>query len=162
MTTRKIGLGGSCHWCTEAIFQSLRGVERVDQGWLSADEAAEFSEGIVVYYNPAQIALIDLIRVHVHTHSSTSRHSLRARYRSAVYVFEESQYDQAREALDELQKDFEKPLITEVLHYRAFRSSEEAFKNYYLQNPEKPFCKSYIDPKLKLLTERFSKLVKPQ
>ena len=81
-----IGFGGSCHWCTEAIFQSLIGVETVQQGWISSKPPNEtLSEAVLVSFNPNQISIEILIEVHLLTHSCTSEHSMRGKYRSAVY-----------------------------------------------------------------------------
>ena len=83
----KIGFGGGCHWCTEAVFQFLKGVTKVDQGWISSKEPnAYFSEAILLEYNPQLISLETLVSIHLHTHSSTANHSMRVKYRSAVYL----------------------------------------------------------------------------
>jgi len=74
--TKKIGFGGGCHWCTEAYFQSLKGVEEVEQGWISAVTPNEaFSEAVIVHYDEHVIALNILISIHLHTHASTKNHS---------------------------------------------------------------------------------------
>ena len=87
MNTQKIALGGGCHWCTEAVFQSLIGVERVEQGYVaSTGNNNSFSEAVIVHFNTERISLKTLIEIHLHTHKSTSNHSLRERYRSAVYL----------------------------------------------------------------------------
>ena len=155
MSTQKIGFGGSCHWCTEAVFQSLKGVEKVEQGWISAKEAEAFHEAVIVHFNEQVIPLAILIEVHLRTHNSTSDHSMRRKYRSAVYTFSEKQRKQADQILTDLQTNFSKPLITRTYSFKKFRTSAATFQNYYLKNPDKPFCKSYIDPKLKLLLDRF-------
>lgn len=159
MGISKIGLGGSCHWCTEAIFQSLRGVSRVQQGWISAEEAVDFHEAVIVHFDEDVISLEVLIEVHLHTHNSTSDHSMRKKYRSAVYTFTADQKKEADKILEVLQADFAEPLVTRSYTYKSFRSSEESFRNYYLKNPDRPFCKSYIDPKLKLVFDKFKKYV---
>ncbi len=156
----KIGLGGGCHWCTEAVFQSLRGVAKVEQGFIaSTDKNNTFSEAVIVHFDPTSISLKDLIEIHLHTHESTSDHSMRQKYRSAVYVFSEGQRQEVKEILTRLQSDFESPLITQVLPFDAFKPSEVQFADYYYKNPQKPFCRSYIQPKLKMLLERFSDAV---
>ncbi len=155
----KLGFGGSCHWCTEAIFQSLQGVIEVEQGWISSLEEEDFHEGVIVHYDPGKISAEVLIEIHLHTHSSTSSHALRRNYRSAIYTFDQDQKAWANKVLEDLQKDFKDPLITRAYLFRAFQTSEEAFLNYYKSNPNKPFCKSYIDPKLKFLKTRYSKFM---
>ncbi|MGI9546144.1 MAG: peptide-methionine (S)-S-oxide reductase [Flavobacteriaceae bacterium] len=156
MKTERIGFGGSCHWCTEAVFQSLIGVKSVDQGWISALEEKDYSEAVIVHYNTSSIPLEVLIDIHLRTHNSTSNHSMRSRYRSAIYTFSQRQKVEANNILEKLQAEFKEPLITEALSFKEFRTSDTAFQNYYRQNPNRPFCKSYIDPKLKLIIERFS------
>lgn len=153
----KIGLGGSCHWCTEAIFQSLKGVLHVRQGWIASDDnQTRFSEAVVVEFDPAQISLKTLIEIHLHTHSCTSDHSMRSKYRSAVYAFTEEQHSFASQAIEKLQADFDQSIITEVIPFGAFELNDEKYLDYYAKNPDKPFCKTFIDPKLKILLARFS------
>lgn len=153
----KIGLGGSCHWCTEAIFQSLKGVTSVRQGWISSeDSSAGFSEAVIVEFNPALIPLETLIEIHLHTHSCTAEHSMRSKYRSAVYTFREEQVTLAKQAIEQLRIDFEQPIITKVIPFQHFRLNSEKYLDYYYNDPDKPFCKTFIDPKLKILLNRFS------
>ncbi len=88
----KIGFGGGCHWCTEAVFQSLKGVEKVEQGWIASEgEASTLSEAVIVHFDTSQISLVLLIEIHLLTHESTSEHSMRKKYRSAIYYFDVEQ-----------------------------------------------------------------------
>ena len=62
--TTKIALGGGCHWCTEAVFQSLIGVHKVEQGFVaSTDENTSFSEAVIVHFSPEAISLQTLIEI---------------------------------------------------------------------------------------------------
>jgi peptide-methionine (S)-S-oxide reductase len=152
-----IGFGGSCHWCTEAIFLSLKGVMDVHQGWIAADGInAYFSEAVLLTYDPAVISLDTLIAVHLNTHSCTSNHSMRTKYRSAVYTSNEEQKRIALAAIQLLQAEFGEQIITEVLPCKEFKLNTEDFLNYYYSNPEKPFCENIVNPKLRLLMEQFS------
>ncbi|WP_309597677.1 peptide-methionine (S)-S-oxide reductase [Flavobacterium oreochromis] len=118
MNLEKIGFGGSCHWCTEAIFQSLKGVEKVKQGWIrSKNQNQNFSEAIVLYYDPKLISLPLLIEIHLHTHSCTSNHSMREKYRSAIYYFNKNDKEYALNTIKQLQKDFQDKIITQVLPF---------------------------------------------
>ncbi|RMA64399.1 peptide-methionine (S)-S-oxide reductase [Ulvibacter antarcticus] len=156
----KIGLGGGCHWCTEAVFQSLKGVEDVEQGYVSSsEENTAFSEAVIVHFNSEVISLQTLVEVHLHTHNSTSYHSMRTKYRSAVYYFSEVQQKEVVKILIELLPNFEEQLITETLPFVEFKASRPEITNYYFKDPEKPFCKNFIDPKLQLLLQNFSKVV---
>ncbi|KDM91164.1 peptide-methionine (S)-S-oxide reductase [Photobacterium galatheae] len=154
-----IGLGGSCHWCTEAIFRSLKGVREVEQGWLSAQGLDGMSEGILVRFDPAGIDLYTLIQIHLHTHSCTSNHSLRHRYRSAVYAFSPEQQRASQICLKALQSEFEHPVLTEALRFDAFEPSRQALQDYFYRNPQRPFCQVRISPKLSFLLKQFGAYV---
>lgn len=159
--TTKIGFGGGCHWCTEAVFQALRGVERVEQGFIASEPPDDtLSEAVIVHFDANVIDLATLIEIHLRTHSSMSDHKMRGKYRSAVYVFEDVQAARAQASLDKLQGQFENPLVTRVLSFAKFRESDERSQNYFEKNANGPFCKNYIDPKLKLLRTRFPKNLK--
>jgi peptide-methionine (S)-S-oxide reductase len=157
MELTKIAFGGGCHWCTEAVFQILIGVEKVEQGWVSStEENSTFSEAVIVHFNSKNIDLKTLIEIHLLTHKSISNHSMRNKYRSAIYYFSHQQNKESLKIIDELQQNFEDKIITQIIEFKGFKPSTEEFQNYYQSNPEKPFCKNYINPKLKLLTQKFS------
>jgi peptide-methionine (S)-S-oxide reductase len=156
-----IGMGGSCHWCTEAIFLSLRGVTQVRQGWIAAmTNADRFSEGVMIDFDPGIIPLETLVAVHLSTHSCTSRHPLREKYRSAIYTTDPAQATAAIGAIEQLQKDYDRPIITEVLAFEDFRLNDAHFLNYYYSDVEKPFCQTYIRPKIAQLMRQFSRELK--
>jgi peptide-methionine (S)-S-oxide reductase len=159
----RIGFGGGCHWCTEAVFASLRGVTHVAQGFIRADAPDDaFSEAVVLTFQPEEISLGSLIEIHVRTHSSTSNHAMRRKYRSAVYAMDEAQAEAARRILTELGTGFDAPLVTRVLPFRAFRASDERFQRYAEKNAGGPFCTTYIDPKLALLRKEFCVFLRPE
>ncbi|MEO7214503.1 MAG: peptide-methionine (S)-S-oxide reductase [Mucilaginibacter sp.] len=159
----RIGFGGSCHWCTEAIFQSLKGVYDVEQGWIASEgEESGFSEAVIVTYDPATITLETLIAVHLHTHSCTSEHSMRSKYRSAVYTLDDNQVPLVKEAIGKLQVDFDLPIITQIIPFKAFKVNQEQYLNYYYSDPEKLFCQNVVKPKLRLLLDRFGKVITEQ
>ena len=156
----QIGFGGGCHWCTEAVFLSLAGVEKVAQGWIaSAPPNDAFSEAVVVSYDSSIISLQDLIGVHLHTHASTSLHGMRAKYRSAVYWFHEADETKIKLTIEKSEAGFEQRIITQVLPFVSFKASLPEHWNYYYSNPEKPFCTVYINPKLQMLKNKYPKLM---
>ena len=152
----RIGFGGGCHWCTEAVFDSLCGVSHVEQGFIKSNAPHDsFSEAVIVSFDPNLIGLSVLTDIHLRTHASGSNHSMRGKYRSAVYVKGAAQHREAQMVLKELSTVFETPRITQVLKHVAFKPSEDRFQNYYKTGPDRPFCKTYIDPKLTQLRERY-------
>ncbi len=153
---QKIGFGGSCHWCTEAVFQAVVGVEKVEQGWISpSDNLESFSEAVLVYFDPAVVSVSTLVAIHLYSHSSTASHSMRSKYRSAVYVFDEVQEGKVRQALTAIEQELGRTVITQVLTFGAFKLNSAEFLDYYARDPDRPFCKTYIEPKLKALVSRF-------
>ena len=103
----KIGFGGGCHWCTEAVFQYIKGVEKVEQGWIASEgEDIAFAEAVIVHFNPVQIPLKRLVEIHLHTHKSTSNHSMRKKYRSGVYTFSKGQEQLAKKIIEDLPEQY--------------------------------------------------------
>ena len=149
-TLSKIGLGGGCHWCTEGVFVHLRGVERVEQGWISSSDpaAAAFSEAVIVYYDPVVVSLQQLIEVHLQTHAATVKHGLRHRYRSAVYYFDTAERADVVATLTTVASQYREEVITQALPFGEFKPSLLEHQDYYRSDPERPFCVRYIQPKL--------------
>ena len=157
---RKIGFGGGCHWCTEAVFMALKGVAKVEQGFISSEgDIDNLSEAVIVNYIAEVIELKDLVAIHLDTHQSTQNHSLRHKYRSALYYFMKEDEEFLKLIMNEFRKELSTPIITSILPFGQFKSSEEKFHNYYFSDIEKPFCKTHISPKIQLLKERYRKHV---
>jgi len=154
----KVAFGGGCHWCTEAIFQSLIGVNKVEQGWISSTlpSTTTPSEAVIVHFDTSFISLDSLTEIHLFTHNATSNHNFRKKYRSAVYTFSDPQQLEAQNILEVKQKLFEKPLVTKVYPFGAFKLNDKQYLDYYKSNPEKPFCQVRIEPKLKMVLEKYS------
>lgn len=118
----KAGFGGGCHWCTEGVFQALRGVAQVEQGFVQSDPPADvWSEGVIVTFDPSVIPLATLCEVHLRTHSATRARSPRSKYRSAIYIFEDSQRPEAEQAIIGFGDASGKPVQTLVLPFREFK-----------------------------------------
>jgi peptide-methionine (S)-S-oxide reductase len=149
---KTIGLGGGCHWCTEAVFQQLEGISNVRQGYMKSNAPNDnWSEAILLDYEIDTIDLEHLIDVHLETHSSTIAHSRRAEYRSAIYYMDESQKVAVELILGSLSGKRNKSYITQILLFVEFKESRESIRDYYRTRPEAPFCKRYIEPKLEIV-----------
>lgn len=159
--SNRLGFGGGCHWCTEAVFASLHGVLRVQQGFMRSVPPHDFySEAVLVDFDSSLVPLDILIEIHLRTHASSSAHSMRKKYRSAVYVYDDEQSRDCKAALKRLQVIFERPLITQVLQIEGFEESPERYRNYYATDPDRPFCTTRIEPKLAMLRREFSRYTK--
>lgn len=156
----KIGFGGGCHWCTEGVFRSIKGVVKVDQGWIgSKGEAETLSEAVIVHFNANKIDLKTLIDIHLQTHACTSEHSMRSKYRSAIYTFENTQIQPAIDILQGFQVHYNKSIVTQVLPFSIFKLNIESQLDYFYSRPNAPFCKQYIYPKLIKLRQNFSEVL---
>jgi len=156
----EFGLGGGCHWCTEAVFQSLNGVSKVAQGWIASDgENSNFSEAVLITFDPEKISMNILIEIHLLTHASRVMHSMRVKYRSAIYYQNLTQKNLIEVILENLQQS--ERYITQILPLKSFKLNEEKFLNYYKSKPEAPFCKTFISPKLSSIRKQFGTEVKP-
>ena len=159
-TIINIGLGGGCHWCTEAVFQQLKGVLKVRQGYLSSiGENETFSEAILLTFDSDIISFKDIISVHLATHASTAAHSFRKKYRSAIYYEDEHTKCVAIETLAIIKKQTNKNYVTQVLEAADFKESRVSIQDYYKKNPNAPFCKRYIIPKFEKLNKDYSFLI---
>lgn len=158
-----IGFGGGCHWCTEAVFQPLIGVRDVRQGFIRADPPDDsWSEAVEVIYDPDHLSLRDLLTVHLSTHASTTTHKMRGKYRSAVYVQNAEHRQECAALIAGLGAETDMPFVTRVLMHRSFKPSDERFHNYYKSQPERPFCQTYIEPKLAKLRAQHKQLLQSE
>ncbi len=154
-----MGLGGGCYWCTEAVFKSLLGVSNVEPGFICSQPPYDVpSEAVLIDFDTHQIRLIDLIEIHIRTHASSSAHSMREKYRSAIYAFNASQFRDCEHCLASLQDKFNYKLVTRILPFAGFERSEERYQNYYAKNSGNQFCHRYIDPKLDILRREYTHL----
>jgi len=167
----KAVFGGGCFWCTEVIFDELKGVESVESGYSGGAIAnptyrevcsgrTGHAEVVQVTYNPAEIAYADLLKIHLSTHNPTSVNQQGAdvgtQYRSIILVSNEQQREIARQVIEALQAFYDKPIVTEIKDFEAFYIAEPEHQNYYVNNPEQRYCQAVINPKL----EKFRRLFK--
>lgn len=170
--------GGGCFWCTEAVFQSLRGVESVTPGYAggtmdnpSYEQVAAgrtgHAEVIKIEFDPNQISFPDLLEVFFATHDPTTPGRQGAdvgeQYRSTIFFADQKQREQAEKFIRELTTagTFDGPIITQIKPFEKFFEAKDYHRNYYLNNPDKPYCQVVINPKLAKLREKFKSLLKP-
>jgi peptide-methionine (S)-S-oxide reductase len=147
----KLGLGGGCHWCTEAVFQAVDGVDKVEQGYISSVVPfADRSEAIVIHFSD-QLNLEKLIDIHLQTHAATKQHGRRKEYRSAIYYFDTAMKSNIEVVMISLSQKRNETYVTQIIPFVFFEPSWENVQNYYKTRPDAPFCKRYIEPKLKLV-----------
>ncbi len=171
--TQLATFGGGCFWCTEAVFQKLRGVSRVVSGYSNGDTenptyqdictgATGHAEVIQITFDPDTITFEDLLDVFFATHDPTTMNQQGAdrgtQYRSTVLWHDEAQRDTAIATIDRLNKsgEFPNPIVTQVEQLATFYPAEGYHQNYFNANPMQPYCQAVIPPKLKKLQEKFA------
>lgn len=162
MDLTKIGFGGGCHWCTEGVFQMLRGVRTVDQGFIHSWPPADaWAEAVVVTFDPGAIGLSTLVEVHLRTHSAKDTYKPESKYRSAVYTFNGHQRDEVNRAIALFATEGGESARTRALDFVSFKPSHPRYRNYYRADPDRPFCRRYIDPKLDYIRQHFADIALP-
>jgi peptide methionine sulfoxide reductase msrA/msrB len=165
----KATFGGGCFWCTEAIFQKLRGVEKVESGYSGGatinptyqDVCAGITghaEVVEITYDPDVISYADLLKIHLSTHDPTTLNYQGAdhgtQYRSIILTHDELQKQTAEKIILEMASSFDNEIVTEVSPFENFYKAETYHQNYYNNNPGQGYCAAVISPKL----EKFRKL----
>jgi len=173
--------GGGCFWCTEAVFQSLKGVVSVAPGYAggpptSSGQAPTYkevcggktghAEVIKVTYDSEQITYDDLLAVFFATHDPTTPNQqgndVGEQYRSIILYSNEEQREKAEKFISELSKSSLEggEIVTEVKPLGEFYEAENYHKDYYRRNSSAPYCQVVINPKLEKVQEKFAELLK--
>jgi peptide-methionine (S)-S-oxide reductase len=166
---------GGCFWCTEAIFQNLKGVTEVVLGYAGGTSdnpdyeevsggQSGHAETIKITFDPNIINYEDLVYVFIKTHDPTTVNQqgsdVGSQYRSVVFYTDEIQKQVAINTILKLQPAYKNNIITEVKELDVFYLAEDYHQNFYNKNPDKTYCKLVIDPKIENLKKEFKDLVK--
>jgi peptide-methionine (S)-S-oxide reductase len=173
MTTDTATFGTGCFWCTEAVFQELRGVLKATSGYSGGHMAnpsyeqvctkkTGHAEVIQVIYDPLKITYDELLEVFWKTHDPTTLNQQGAdvgpQYRSVIFYHNNEQKEKAIAYKNELDKSgaFSAPIVTEISPCINFYAAEDYHQNFYDNNPAYGYCNYVIKPKL----EKFEKVFK--
>ena len=166
--------GGGCFWCTEAIFNELKGIISAKPGYAGGsvdnptyEQVSTGKTGHVevtrVEFNPSQISFKDLLTVFFGTHDPTSLdrqgNDIGSQYRSVIFYTTTKQKDESTKVINELKKSGLN-IVTEIRPLDVFYNSEDYHQKYYENHKDDPYCLLVINPKLKKLKEKFSNLLK--
>ena len=170
-------LAGGCFWCTEAVFDQLKGVVKVESGYsggkvpnpsyedvCSGDTG--HAESIEITFDPSIVSYTDLLHIFFTTHDPTTLNRQGAdvgtQYRSAIFYHNPGQEKVAREVIKEFNDShvWNKPLVTEVAPYKKFYKAEDYHQQYYANNSRQPYCKIVIEPKIAKLREHYREKLK--
>lgn len=157
-------LGAGCFWCTEAVYQSLEGVESVTVGYMGGSienptyrqvtsGATGHVEVAEIKFNPGKLSYEKLLEVYWKIHDPTSFDKQGAdtgsQYRSVIFYHTPEQKKTAEKSMIELGKNLEDPVVTKILPAEKFYIAEDYHQNYYENNKNEPYCRIVIEPKLK-------------
>jgi peptide-methionine (S)-S-oxide reductase len=169
----KATFGGGCFWCTEAIFERVRGVSSVESGYSGghllnpsyqqvSSGTTGHAEVVQITYDPEVVSYLELLEIFFKTHDPTTLNRQGAdvgtQYRSIVLYHTEEQKTQASEVIRKLGEEeiWKDPIVTTVEPFEAFYSAEAYHQEYYENNPNAGYCRLVINPKL----EKFEKIFK--
>lgn len=169
--------GAGCFWCVEAVFQSLHGVSSVLPGYAGghtenptyeevSDGNTGHAEVAKIEFNPEVIKFSDLLNVLFATHDPTTvnrqGNDIGDQYRSVIFFASDEQKKLAEEFIKNAQKEFDSPIVTQVLPLGKFYLAENYHRDYYKNNPGNPYCQLVITPKLAKFRKKFSELLKKE
>ncbi len=169
--------GGGCFWCTEAIFQRLKGVESVMPGYAGGttenptyEEVGSgitgHAEVIQVEFDPAVLSYKQLLEVFFKLHDPTLVNrqgpDVGAAYRSIIFTHSEEQKKVAEDVIKELDASgsYSRKIVTDVVSFTKFYKAENYHENYYNSNRGTGYCIGVIDPKIEKLYKEFGNLTK--
>jgi len=179
METETITFGSGCFWCTEAIFQQVKGVEKVVSGYSGGhvvnptyEQVCEKNTGHAevcqLTFDPSQVSVDELLEIFWQTHDPTTLNQqgndVGPQYRSVVFYHNEMQKQRAEFFLNELSKSgaYEKPIVTTIEPYKNFYKAENYHQDYYKQNGSQPYCYFVIRPKVEKFEKAFKDKMKPK
>lgn len=168
--------GGGCFWCTEAVFQEVKGVTQVVSGYSGGRVPGKptyrevcsgltgHAEVVQVTYNPEEISYRDLLVIFMTTHDPTTLNRQGAdvgtQYRSVIFFHDEQQQQIAIDVLASLKDYYKNPIVTELSPLPQFFEAEDYHQDYYANNSGQGYCQFVISPKLAKLREQYSDKLK--
>lgn len=172
-------LAGGCFWCLEAVFERLRGVERVVSGYAGGTTDSPsypdvcsgrtgHAEVVQVTFDPIVLSYADLLQFFFAFHDPTTLDRQGAdvgtQYRSAIFWHSPEQERVARDTVASLTRDgvFPQPIVTQLAPLSGFFTAELGHQGYYRRNEEQPYCRAVIGPKVAKLRAHFADRLKPE
>ena len=170
-------LAGGCFWCLEAVFQPLKGVERVVSGYTGGvvgrptyedvcTGTTGHAEAVQVTFDPSVLSCHDLLELFFAFHDPTTRNrqggDVGPQYRSSVFYHDAEQERIARDLIADLERErvFPDPIVTELVPLREWYPAEEYHQGYYARNPDRMYCQAVIAPKVAKLRRKYTDLIR--
>jgi peptide-methionine (S)-S-oxide reductase len=179
MNLQQITFGNGCFWCTEAVFQAVKGVSKVMSGYMggyiknpSYKEVCTGKTGhaevLHIEYDADAVSFDELLLIFFKTHDPTTLNrqgnDVGTQYRSAIFYYNDGQKVQAEAMIKRLtgEKVYSKPIVTEITPASEFYKAEDYHQDYFNNNPHNPYCAVVIQPKLHKFAKEFADQVRPK
>ncbi len=170
-------LGAGCFWCVEAIFQDLKGVEKVESGYSGGTKknptyqevcsgTTGHAEVVKLTFDPSVISYEQVLTVFFHVHDPTTMNKQGAdvgtQYRSAIFYNSDEQKKTAEKVKDDITKQglWNDLIVTEITPLGDYYPAEDYHQNYFNDNPNQSYCSYVIAPKVKKFYKEFGYLLK--
>src|SRR5690348_11680102 len=170
-------LAGGCFWCTEAVFNRLKGVTSVVPGYAASKVAnpsyeavcsgrTGAAEAIQITYDPSVISYDKLLDIFWHLHDPTTLnrqgHDIGTQYRSAIFYHSPEQKAAAEALIRELTqaRRWPNPIVTEVAPFTVFYKAEPYHQEYFAHNPYVPYCQAVVGPKVAKFRKQYRERLK--
>jgi len=175
MAIRELVVGGGCFWCTEAVFELLRGVQDVESGYANGHLPnptyrdvctgdTGYAEVVKITYDDSVITADTLLDVFFATHNPTTLNQQGAdrgtQYRSTILYTDEETKEAAEAAKEAAQENWNDPIVTRIEPLENYYKAEAYHQDYYRQNPMQGYCMAVIPPKIAKLKAKFGEEVK--
>ncbi|MGI0141759.1 MAG: peptide-methionine (S)-S-oxide reductase MsrA [Candidatus Micrarchaeales archaeon] len=175
MKSETIVFGGGCFWCTEAVFEMLKGVVKTEPGYAGGttvnpdyesvcEGTTGHAEVLEIEYDPGTVPLDKLLEIFFKMHDPTLLNRQGAdvgtQYRSIVLYTNSDQKQTIEKAIKTAQKEYNKPIVTEIKKLEKFYPAEEYHKRYFDKNPFNPYCGIVIGPKIAKIKKEFAAYLK--
>ncbi|WP_327753434.1 peptide-methionine (S)-S-oxide reductase MsrA [Sphingobium sp. SJ10-10] len=168
-------LAGGCFWCTEAVYQNLKGVKTVESGYIGGMQpdptyeqvctgATGHAEAIRITYDPTVIGYGDLLDIFFATHDPTTLNrqgnDIGTQYRSAIFPHSPEQAAEARAGIERAQADQANPIVTAIEPDAPWYPAEDYHQKYWERVGDRnPYCMAVIPPKLAKLRKGFAERI---
>jgi len=175
MAKKELIVGGGCFWCTEAVFELLKGVSDVESGYANGQTLnptyrdictgeTGHAEVIKITYDDSIITSDTLFDIFFVVHNPTTLNAQGAdrgtQYRSTILYTDEETKDAAEVAMEAAQADYSDPIVTVIEPLGSYYTAEAYHQNYYQQNQMQGYCMAVIPPKLAKLKAKFGEKIK--
>ena len=177
LPTESIVLGGGCFWCTEAVFDKVRGVVDVESGYSNGQALnpsyeqvctgrTGHNEVVRVTFDPAQITLREIFEIFFVIHDPTTLNrqgnDAGTQYRSGIYYTDDAQKQVAGDVIREMveSRTYNSPIVTEVMPLANYSTAEAYHQDYFLNNPNQGYCAFVVGPKVEKFRKTFAARVK--